>query len=200
MTAPGLVCGQYGTELPPNAKSYNESAVPSYRVRWTGLSPRLAVALPDFLLPCGSNLLTTSAWSNPRPPRCSPGSGPQRTRRTRTAEAGLSGSATLVSGNTLALIPDSHSTTSDARSTYTGSSSPPAPRLVSILGSVTTGRPWILPTTCWLATSSRIPAAFHGRLASGRNSGRCWLSSRARNQPQRRGCMTTASGGWNRVV
>ena len=28
MTAPGLVCGPCGTELPPNAKSYNESAVP----------------------------------------------------------------------------------------------------------------------------------------------------------------------------
>jgi hypothetical protein len=32
MTAPGLVCGPCGTELPPNAESYNESAVPSYRV------------------------------------------------------------------------------------------------------------------------------------------------------------------------
>jgi hypothetical protein len=28
MTAPGLVCGPCGTELAPNAKSYNESAVP----------------------------------------------------------------------------------------------------------------------------------------------------------------------------
>jgi hypothetical protein len=28
MTVPGLVCGPCGTELPPNAKSYNESAVP----------------------------------------------------------------------------------------------------------------------------------------------------------------------------
>jgi hypothetical protein len=28
MTAAGLVCGACGTELPPNAKSYNESAVP----------------------------------------------------------------------------------------------------------------------------------------------------------------------------
>ena len=28
MTARGLVCGPCGTELPPNAKSYNESAVP----------------------------------------------------------------------------------------------------------------------------------------------------------------------------
>jgi hypothetical protein len=28
MTTPGLVCGPCGTELPPNAKSYNESAVP----------------------------------------------------------------------------------------------------------------------------------------------------------------------------
>jgi len=60
MTAAGLVCGPCGTELPPSAKSYNESAVPSYRVRWTGLSPHLAAALPDFLLPCGSNLLRTS--------------------------------------------------------------------------------------------------------------------------------------------
>jgi hypothetical protein len=33
MTAAGLVCGPCGTELPPNAKSYNESAVPSDRVR-----------------------------------------------------------------------------------------------------------------------------------------------------------------------
>jgi hypothetical protein len=30
MTAPYLVCGLCGTELPSNAKSYNESAVPSY--------------------------------------------------------------------------------------------------------------------------------------------------------------------------
>ncbi len=28
MTAPGLACGPRGTELPPNNKSYNESAVP----------------------------------------------------------------------------------------------------------------------------------------------------------------------------
>ena len=49
MTAPGLVCGPCGTELPPNAKSYNESAVPSYRVRWTDLPPHLAAALPDFV-------------------------------------------------------------------------------------------------------------------------------------------------------
>ena len=28
MTAAGLVCGPCGTELSPNAKSYNESAVP----------------------------------------------------------------------------------------------------------------------------------------------------------------------------
>ena len=28
VTAPGLVCGPCGTELPPNAKSYNQSAVP----------------------------------------------------------------------------------------------------------------------------------------------------------------------------
>jgi aldehyde dehydrogenase (NAD+) len=28
MTAPGLVCGPCGTELSPNAKSYNQSAVP----------------------------------------------------------------------------------------------------------------------------------------------------------------------------
>jgi hypothetical protein len=27
MTTSGLVCGPGGTELPPNAKSYNESAV-----------------------------------------------------------------------------------------------------------------------------------------------------------------------------
>ena len=39
MTATGLVCGPCGTELPPNAKSYNESAVPSYRVRWTDSPP-----------------------------------------------------------------------------------------------------------------------------------------------------------------
>jgi hypothetical protein len=63
MTAPGLVCGPRGTELPPNAKSYNESAVSSCRVRWTGSSPHLAAALPDFLLPRGSNLLRTSVLS-----------------------------------------------------------------------------------------------------------------------------------------
>jgi hypothetical protein len=33
MTAAGVLCGAYATELSPNAKSYNESAVPSYRVR-----------------------------------------------------------------------------------------------------------------------------------------------------------------------
>jgi hypothetical protein len=33
MTAVGLVCGPCGTELSPNAKSYNESAVPSYRAQ-----------------------------------------------------------------------------------------------------------------------------------------------------------------------
>jgi hypothetical protein len=33
MTAPGLVCGSCGTELASNAKSYNQSAVPSCRVR-----------------------------------------------------------------------------------------------------------------------------------------------------------------------
>ena len=50
ITALGLVCGPCGTELPPNAKSYNESAVPSSRVRWTDLSPpHLAGALPDFV-------------------------------------------------------------------------------------------------------------------------------------------------------
>jgi fructoselysine-6-P-deglycase FrlB-like protein len=42
ITAPGLVCGPCGTELPPNAKSCNESAVPSYRVRWTDSPPHLA--------------------------------------------------------------------------------------------------------------------------------------------------------------
>jgi hypothetical protein len=48
MTAPDLVCGQCGTELPPNAKSYNENGVPSYRVGWTGLS--LPVAPSALLL------------------------------------------------------------------------------------------------------------------------------------------------------
>jgi hypothetical protein len=65
MTGRAWSVGRAETELPPNAKSYNESAVPSYRVRWTGLSPHLAAALPDFLLPCGSNLLTTTARSTP---------------------------------------------------------------------------------------------------------------------------------------
>jgi Domain of unknown function (DUF4189) len=37
--------------------------VPSYRVRWTGLSPHFAVALLDFLLPCGSKFLRTSVLS-----------------------------------------------------------------------------------------------------------------------------------------
>ena len=63
MTATGLVCGPCGTELPPNAKSYNESAVPSYRVRWTDSPPHPAAALPDFLLSCGSHLLRTSVLS-----------------------------------------------------------------------------------------------------------------------------------------
>ena len=49
-TAPGLVCGPCGTELPPNAKSYNQSAVPSYRVRWTDSPPHLAAALTGFLV------------------------------------------------------------------------------------------------------------------------------------------------------
>jgi hypothetical protein len=50
MTAAGLVCGPCGTELPPNAKSCNESAVQSYRVRWTGLSPHLCSGSPGFLV------------------------------------------------------------------------------------------------------------------------------------------------------
>jgi hypothetical protein len=45
MTAPGLVCGPCGTELPPNAKSYNESAVPEL----TGPVDRLVAA------PCSSS-------------------------------------------------------------------------------------------------------------------------------------------------
>jgi hypothetical protein len=65
ITAAALVCWACGTELTPNAKSYNESAVPSYRVRWTGLSPHPAAALPDFSLPCGRNLLRTSVPSGP---------------------------------------------------------------------------------------------------------------------------------------
>jgi hypothetical protein len=36
MTAAGLVCGPCGTEFLPNAKSYNQSAVPSYQVGWSG--------------------------------------------------------------------------------------------------------------------------------------------------------------------
>jgi hypothetical protein len=63
MTVAGLLCGAYATELAPNAKSYNESAVSSYRVRWTGLSPHFAAALPDFLLPCGSKSLRMSVPS-----------------------------------------------------------------------------------------------------------------------------------------
>jgi hypothetical protein len=64
MTAPGLVWGPCGTELPPNAKSYNQSAVPSYRV------------LYRISLPCGSNLLRTSVQSARRSRRHSVGSGP----------------------------------------------------------------------------------------------------------------------------
>jgi hypothetical protein len=63
ITVVGLVCGQCGIELLPNAKSYNESAVPSYRVRWTDSPPHLAAALPDFLLPRGGNLLRMSVLS-----------------------------------------------------------------------------------------------------------------------------------------
>jgi hypothetical protein len=40
MTAVGLVCGPCGTEFLPNAKSYNQSAVPSYRVRWSSNASR----------------------------------------------------------------------------------------------------------------------------------------------------------------
>ncbi len=64
MTAPGLVCGPCGTELPPNAKSYNESA--GARATGSGGPNRSCTpvaALPDFLLPCGSNLLRTSVLS-----------------------------------------------------------------------------------------------------------------------------------------
>jgi hypothetical protein len=45
MTAPGLVCGQYGTELPPNAKSYNESAVLSGRNGNASRSPLVVPAV-----------------------------------------------------------------------------------------------------------------------------------------------------------
>ena len=51
MTAPDLVCGPCGTELPPNAKSYNESAVPSYRARWTDSPPRLCHRLGPSDMP-----------------------------------------------------------------------------------------------------------------------------------------------------
>jgi hypothetical protein len=46
ITAPGLVCGPCGTELPPNAKSYNQSAVPSYQVRWSGNASRSPLVVP----------------------------------------------------------------------------------------------------------------------------------------------------------
>jgi hypothetical protein len=42
MTAPGLVCGPCGTQLPPNAKSYNESAVPG----WNGNASRSPLVVP----------------------------------------------------------------------------------------------------------------------------------------------------------
>ena len=50
--------------LPPNAKFCNESAVPELPGPVElQFSPLLAAALPDFLLPCGSNLLRTSMLS-----------------------------------------------------------------------------------------------------------------------------------------
>jgi hypothetical protein len=56
MTAPGLVCGPCGTEPPPNAKSYNESAVPKlpacrrtlqrlYRISYQAGTAMLAASL-----------------------------------------------------------------------------------------------------------------------------------------------------------
>jgi hypothetical protein len=38
---------------------------------------------------------------------------------------------------------------------------------VAMFGSVTTAKPWILPTTCWLATSSRIPCGVPRRVGVG---------------------------------
>jgi hypothetical protein len=99
--------------------------------------------------------------------------------------------------------PDSHSTTSEARSTYIVSWVPTGdsePALVVIFGSVITGKPCIWPTTCWDATSVSTPATFIGEFAAGRNNGRSWLSSKLKNQPHRRGCITITSGGKNRVV
>jgi len=62
MTAPGLVCGPCGTELPPNAKSYNESAVPKLPgSSWVGAGsrkpaerggsggPETLIGLPTFI-------------------------------------------------------------------------------------------------------------------------------------------------------
>jgi hypothetical protein len=46
MTAAGLVCGPCGTEFLLNAKSYNQSAVPSYQVRWSGDAGRSPLAVP----------------------------------------------------------------------------------------------------------------------------------------------------------
>jgi hypothetical protein len=62
MMAAGLACGAacVGRDFSPNGQVPQREC---YRVRWTGLSPHLAAALPDFLLPCGSNLLRMSARS-----------------------------------------------------------------------------------------------------------------------------------------
>jgi hypothetical protein len=47
ITAAGLVCGPCGTELPRNAKSYSESAVPSYRVLYRISCYRAAATLSE---------------------------------------------------------------------------------------------------------------------------------------------------------
>src|ERR1700693_2331240 len=57
------------------------------------------------------------------------------------------------------------------------------PAAIVALGSVTTGRPWMLPTICWLATSSNTPAALKRPLLTGRNSGRPVVSNSANSIP-----------------
>jgi hypothetical protein len=73
------------------------------------------------------------------------------------------------------------------------------PAAIVTLGSVTTGRPWILPTIYWLATSSNTPAALKWPLLTGRNGGQPVVSNSAKASPPS-GVHDYYLRGRNRVV
>ena len=66
--------------------------------------------------------------------------------------------------------------------------------------STMTGRHCIEPTTASEATFTRFPMLLKLLSATGRISGRSAVSVEASSQAQRRGCMTVAEDGRNRLV